>query len=527
MKKYFYFLIIICVFSLSISSCDDLLKPQIYSTFTDENFPSDESDIDGLVYGLYSYFGPGWGPIDPVDNNNKMWGMVHCINSWFNLSEAASDEMYDPWLVVAGITNFNWGTALDKQNYQACYSRVTMVASATSIIQTLKNNKILTDEKKQLAIAEVKCLRAWMMFYLYDFYGPVDVKYTEESLKGTSYNPRPTDKQFFDWIVKDLTEAIQYLPKTNNIGDDAKYWGRANRGLAEILLMKLYMNKHDWKNAQIYMKDLKTLGYSLQSNYNEIFTKEKNPEIIFACPTPKVTPASTQYDPYHIVCFLPRDAGSILGMNLSSYNIATWGGATMRWSFYNTFSGVDKRRQGIATSYIDKSGQTVKGDSTQTSPSQPGAFANGPIVVKWLPGGDRTAEHIMNRMYMVDYFRFSDVLLSEAEILNELNQGPTNEAIASLKMITDRAGTTDTPDAQKALSMACSYQDFKDFLLAERGRELYWSGLRRMDLIRFGKYQEVVKNLGGRDYSDRIIKFPIPPTILTGSGGVYVNNPGY
>ena len=523
MKKFIYFFVTIFIISMTSVSCNDLLKPQIYSSFTDSNFPSDAKDLDGLVYGLYSYFGPGWGPIDPVNDKNKMWGMIHCMNSWYNLSEAASDEMYDPWLQTSGITNFNWGPALDKLNFQACYSRVSMVAQCTSIIQTLGKNTILQQAQKNKAIAEVKCLRGWMMFYLYDFYGAVDVKITEESLLETGYHPRPTDQQFFDWIVKDLTEALPYLPSNNNNLQD---WGKVNKGLAEMLLLKLYMNKHDWKNALVYVKDLKTLGYSLQADYNDVFRVEMNSELIFACPSAKVAPSSGQYDPYNIVDFLPSTTGTILGINVAGSKVAPWNGPTMRWSFFNTFSSVDKRKHGIATSFMTKDSLIVKGDSTPGAVN-PAAFSNGPIVVKWTPGKGLTGEKILNREYMVDYFRYSDVLLSEAEILNEINGGPTSDAINALKEITDRAGTSDTPDAKKALSTSCSYQDFKDFLLAERGRELYWSGLRRMDLIRFGKYQEVAKQLGGKDFSDRIVKFPIPPSVIIESGSVYKNNPGY
>lgn len=65
-------------------------------------------------------------------------------------------------------------------------------------------------------------------------------------------------------------------------------------------------------------------------------------------------------------------------------------------------------------------------------------------------------------------FRYADVLLSLAEIENELN-GPTDKALGYLKQITDRVGVTHTIPAD----IQSSKEKFKEFLLMERGRELF------------------------------------------------------
>ena len=69
--------------------------------------------------------------------------------------------------------------------------------------------------------------------------------------------------------------------------------------------------------------------------------------------------------------------------------------------------------------------------------------------------------------------------------MNELN-GPTAKALDYLKQITERAGVTYTIPAD----IQSSKEKFREFLLAERGRELYFEGWRRQDLIRFDKYIE-------------------------------------
>jgi len=59
-----------------------------------------------------------------------------------------------------------------------------------------------------------------------------------------------------------------------------------------------------------------------------------------------------------------------------------------------------------------------------------------------------------------------------------------------------------------------------DNVLAERGRELYWEGHRRTDLIRFGKYTTGYNwpfkggTRDGRDVDNKFKLFPIPTTDL-------------
>ena len=76
-----------------------------------------------------------------------------------------------------------------------------------------------------------------------------------------------------------------------------------------------------------------------------------------------------------------------------------------------------------------------------------------------------------------------------------------------LKQITDRVGVTHTIPAD----IQSSKEKFKEFLLMERGRELFMEGWRRQDLIRFGKYIEFARNRGCTAAKDHMVLFPIPP----------------
>ena len=68
-------------------------------------------------------------------------------------------------------------------------------------------------------------------------------------------------------------------------------------------------------------------------------------------------------------------------------------------------------------------------------------------------------------------------------------------------------------------------ETLRDFLLDERGRELYCEGHRRPDLIRFGKFIEKVREKGfnAEDYH---VLFPIPQSAMNENPNL-VQNPGY
>ena len=126
---------------------------------------------------------------------------------------------------------------------------------------------------------------------------------------------------------------------------------------------------------------------------------------------------------------------------------------------------------------------------------------------KW---GTQTAQPIL---------RYAEVLLSFAEAENELN-GPTAEAVKALKQVTDRAGV------KIPASATASKEAFRDYLLLERGHELFGEGVRRQDLIRHGVYIKLARERGN-NAQDYQVLFPIPQFAITESNGILKQNPGY
>lgn len=79
--------------------------------------------------------------------------------------------------------------------------------------------------------------------------------------------------------------------------------------------------------------------------------------------------------------------------------------------------------------------------------------------------------------------RYSDVLLMYAEALNELNNGPTDEAKKAVEKVRLRAFKN---DASKVGAIPSDYAGFREYIIQERKLELSNEGLRKSDLARWG-----------------------------------------
>ena len=107
-------------------------------------------------------------------------------------------------------------------------------------------------------------------------------------------------------------------------------------------------------------------------------------------------------------------------------------------------------------------------------------------------------------------FRYADVLLMKAEAL--LRTGAAATALPIVNSIRTARGAT-------ALGSLTA-----DNLLDERGRELYWEGWRRNDLIRFGKFLGAWQEKAASG-SERLL-FAIPNEQLAVNPNL-TQNPGY
>lgn len=116
--------------------------------------------------------------------------------------------------------------------------------------------------------------------------------------------------------------------------------------------------------------------------------------------------------------------------------------------------------------------------------------------------------------------RLADMYLMRAEA--KLHKGDAAGALADVNFV--RASRTARPEVTPPPLASVNL----DILYRERGFEFYWEGLRRTDMIRFGKYEDPLIEKTNSDPKRRL--FPIPQTAIDGASaieGFLVQNDGY
>ena len=188
-----------------------------------------------------------------------------------------------------------------------------------------------------------------------------------------------------------------------------------------------------------------------------------------------------------------------------------WFGLRTRPEFYNKFSG-------DARGFFWTSGQNL-------SIANIGTFNDGYAINKWrnVKSTGGAGSDASGNFVDIDYpiFRLADAYLMYAE-LSVAGIGSTTTARNYINALRTRGGVapyTGTIDY--------------NFILDERGRELYWEGHRRQDLIRLGKFtgssyvwQWKGGVQAGTSTDAKFNLFPIPSDAI-GANPTLVQNPGY
>lgn len=373
--------------------------------------------------------------------------------------------------------------------------------------------------------AQARFLRAFAMFTMLDGWGQVVFREP-----GSAILDAPTvlsGTEALDFIISELT-AIQ-----NDLPDGPA--NVANKDAAKVFLMKVYLNKGaitsrenpTFDNAD--MTQVITLAdqiinsgkYSLSTDYFDNFAPNNN-----AVSTENI--------------FTAENIGGSSSGNVRSrwyctlhynQNPSSWNGFTTLSDFYNKFDANDIRRSesyagvtnvsGIKPGFLVGQQYDQNGTALKDRAGDPLSFT--PEVKNIETGKNLEVTGIRVIKYPIDYvsgdnadndyvyYRLADVLLMKAEALLR-SGGNAGDALALVNQVRTRSGVA----ALGSVSV--------DQLLDERGREFYWEGMRKQDLIRFGKFLQPWQEKPTDD--PKYLWFPIPNQQLSANPNL-VQNPGY
>ncbi|HZG24910.1 MAG TPA: RagB/SusD family nutrient uptake outer membrane protein, partial [Chitinophagaceae bacterium] len=303
MKKTLYIISCLLILVFVTAGCKKILEPKIYSQVNASDFPQTEADVLSALVPFYAQFNPNYGSTD-VSSGVFDFSFTAGYLGYTWATSIQTDEAFD--MSNAPYSQFTLGpsTYLNTSG-RVFYDRVSYVAKLTGLIDKISTSSI---SNKNLYIAEAKGLRAWLMYILYDLYGPVSVKLDPSKLTSNEVEPRLSKADYTAAMESDLQAAISGLPNKYN---GTANWGRLSKGVARTILFKLYLHDKQWAKAQAVGKEIMTMGYALHPSYTDVFTTSQNNELIFAVPGNSAT-TSIWY-----ACILPGDAALVLGNDVT------------------------------------------------------------------------------------------------------------------------------------------------------------------------------------------------------------------
>jgi hypothetical protein len=452
----------------------------------------------------------------------------------YALQEHSTDEMMGP---TRGTDWGDFGTwrKLHTHTWTPSHNQVNDtwdqlnigVFRATQVI-----DRASTDQIK----AEASFLRAYFMFQVVDLYG--QAPFRDPKSANTDIPKVYQRAEATDFIIKDLEFAESKLGNAPNIGI-------ASKAAADALLAKMYLNKAVYTASQVggpftfapadmnkvieYCNKVITSGnYSLEpaGKYFQNFAWDNSEQShdnifgIYNTPTRQIGNAKNRWK---------------MGLH---YNQTPdgWNGFTTLADFYKSFEASDERRGVDYPGLTDKVGlkagfavgqQYGPNNKALTQRSgKPLIFtpevnlnysteAQGIRVFKYFPhpNADGTVtDSGEDNDYVI--LRFADVLLMKAEAIMRGGTDPLGKTALEIvnSIRTPRGATTlGTVDAT--------------VMLAERGRELYYEGWRRNDLIRFEKFNDPVDQRPLATDKSKTL-YPIPQRAVDTNPNLK-QNPGY
>ncbi|MCL3782570.1 RagB/SusD family nutrient uptake outer membrane protein [Prolixibacteraceae bacterium JC049] len=450
---------------------------------------------------------PGQGTFDDVQTSNAYLAALYSssFKDWPVGQGKWSDE-------DGSIQGLDWIT---ESNGAFNFWPYDIIRRTNILLKEMPVGKV-DPEDKEIIIAQAKFIRAFNYFKLVTFYGGVPIITTPQELTDDLEVTRNSTAECFDFILKDLDEAIAALPDQFTGGER----GKIDKAIAlsfkgRVLLFKASpqfnpSNKYDnqyWAKAYEANKAAKDFldskGYGLLENYTDIFETEGHKENIFSIiyqdpiktngrredavrPLSESKNATGEDQPiWKLAQAYPMKDGKKISDATSKYTYdmqTFWKDrdprfeATIVWNgaLYE-LSGKAGRRQYTMTNIaasVDAFGFVIQGESH---------YRTGLYCRKGI-NESLTSALVTTNDFDWTEIRYAEVLFNYAEAANET--GKSTDAVAVLKQIRKRAGIEAGDDNMYGLQANMSREEVREAILAEKYIEMAFEGKRFWDLRR-------------------------------------------
>jgi starch-binding outer membrane protein, SusD/RagB family len=468
-----------CAKKLDLFPQNDLTPEKTYSTATGYK------SVLAKVYGGLAITG-NQGPAGAPDIAGGLdeGSQVAFIRMFFNCEELPTDEAVVAWndQTIHDFHDLKWTSAdpFLKGIYARCIYDITLGNEylRESTDDKLSSRHITGNDAADIkkSRAEVRFLNAFNYWVMLDLFGK-STFITEANLVGTDLPKQINRPELFAYVESELKAIDADLAPAKTIE-----YGRVDQAAAWALLARLYLNAQvytgtaRYTDAVTYAKKVIGAGYSLQPSYSQLFMADndkRKDEFMFA-----INCDGLHTQAYGNTTFFVH---APCGDDHNDYGVGGgWNGYRGTKGLADLFpdlsGGTDKRAMFTTSKYGTSSAQIAISDESN--------FENGLHVNKWknIRSDGGPISDVTANFSDVDFpvFRLSEMYLIYTEaVLRGGTGGDAATALGYINLIRARAfGNASGNINSSALTL--------DFILSERGRELYWEGHRRTDLIRYG-----------------------------------------
>lgn len=458
MKK----ILTIIALAATLASCSDSLDQTPLGQLSEGNFPATDDDAVALANAAYQ----------PNVGQSTAIGYLTDLST----ETTISGENPNGGGGLIGLEKWDPTNSYVESVWAAMN---TGVSRADDAIDKVSASTTISPNIKKRVIGEAEFLRAYYMQYLVQFWGEVPiVLHTNE---GSGVTRQPQDS-VYSQIVRDLQAATRDLPSREEYSEADK--GRATSGAAWGFLAKIYLTwsqrSDDLTEAQ--KKDLlrksveaanNVKGYELEENFLANWDKNNanGKEVLFS--TQHVKGSQTDGSGGNHLCHCAFSSG--FSQSLPHVVISDI-------SYYDAFNDSDQRKAGTyAKTLYDPA---IGADYTFERPR----------YRKYIDVSD-PLQSASNRDVNRTILRYAEVLLLKAEALNELYDGPTQEAYDAINQVRRRAFRQPLNQPSKYdIPAGLNHDQFFEHIKQERMFELTYEQVHWLDLVRWHIWLKTMKN---------------------------------
>lgn len=421
------------------------------------------------------------------------------------MGSEADEGCYSPNTVITGpqVYNFSPGEPIVQGFWGDLYAGIYR---ANAILANVDRNESIDMSFRNQVRGEALFLRAYYYFLLVQNFGGVPLILQPTMSAGNNDVPRSSAAEVYNQIINDLEAAEELVLPIQALG----YGGRANKSAVRGMLARVCLynagfpvrdvSKYErvkyWADKVINDPEA---GHALNPDYAQIF-------INYAADKYDIGESLWEIEFWGNNEGAERETGLIgswIGITVSAAAAAAnpelgtaYGYVNSTAKLYQLYEEGDIRRD-WAISDFTYSNTGTKVPITSTAPAS--------LYTRKAAKYRREYEVVKpksNHASPINWpvLRLSDVMLMYVEAENEISGPPQlgSQALGYLNQIRERANAA-TFDASNLIS---DKNQFRDFIVDERSRELCFEALRKPDLIRWGIFEFTMQDMANRMATD-------------------------